>query len=275
MGIRKDDSGSAEPGKTLLSKAESFAAQRGVLKRGDAQRLQRLRRGGLRSGEVHIVSDLLLPEDEVTRLSLTLSSDERERADTFYFAQDRRRFMVCRGLLRSILGMYLEVKPRELRLANHVQGKPALNPDYHSEKLEFNVSRSEDRALLAVALDAPVGVDVEGMSSRVRIDPAPKNLFSTAQVKSYARLRRAEKNDFLLRCWTRKEALVKALGEGLARPLASFEVSARARVQILEIDGERRAEKWSIYHLRPAADFIGALAIRGEARALHSLQYEY
>jgi 4'-phosphopantetheinyl transferase len=246
-----------------------------VLKRARVERQQRGSRGGLRKGEVHVVSaSLSLPEDEVTRLLSTLSPDEQKRAGKFYFESDRRQFVVCRGVLRSILGTYLGATPSEVRFVYGSNGKPSLDPQIHPAKIEFNVARSQDLALFAIALGVPVGVDVETASSRVRTDQVPKNLFSTAQLQRYAKLREAQKIDFLLRCWTRKEALVKAIGKGLAWPLDSFHVSARARVQSVRIDEERHAGKWSIYRLNPTGDFVGALAVRGKLRALRTCEWD-
>jgi 4'-phosphopantetheinyl transferase len=243
--------------------------------RVQARRQPRFGHPGLRTGEPHVIqASLLLPDHEIAGLLSTLSSDERERADRFYFAKDCRRFVACRGLLRSILGEYVGVPPADVKFSYGPHGKPSMDPEKHSEEIEFNVSRSDELALYAIALDTPIGVDVERVSSRVDVDRPPKNLFSNAQLKSYAGLAWSRRGQFLLRIWTRKEAFVKALGEGLAWPLDGFNVSAHARVQHLTVGGDRHAGEWTICHLDPAPPFVGALAVRGKVRAIHSFSYE-
>jgi 4'-phosphopantetheinyl transferase len=168
----------------------------------------------------------------------TLSPDERTRAARLRFERDRRRFVVARGVLRALLGRYLEIPAGSVRFVYNPFGKPALAPELGG--LKFNLSHSADLALIAVAEDAEVGVDVE----LIREDPDWVEIAGSAQA--------------FFSDWTKKEAYVKARGEGLGQ------AGAVPRV----------AGVWSQYTLRPAPGYIGALVVEGGRRRLRQWQWE-
>jgi 4'-phosphopantetheinyl transferase len=179
----------------------------------------------LASDEVHSwCVGLDVPPDTCAALHATLTCDELSRSARLRFERDRRRFIVAHGVLRKLLGSYLGICPGELRFVRKEFGKPRLSPAFDG-RLRFNLSHSADVALIAVARDAEVGVDVE----RIRALPEL-----------------ADDPQAFLDGWTRNEAYVKATGLGLANDLVP--------------DGSRC---WSCFSLHPARGYVGALVIEG------------
>jgi 4'-phosphopantetheinyl transferase len=176
--------------------------------------------------------------------SATLADDERARSARLRFEHDRRRFIVARGALRTLLGRYLGIHPAAIRFVYNSYGKPELSPDL-SSGLRFNLSHSADLALIAIAADAAVGVDVE------QIRPQP----DAAAIGSL------HLNDqAFFRWWTRKEAYVKARGEGLELDAASPDPAP--------------PRGWTLHPLHPAPGYVGALAIEGSGWRLRQWQWE-
>jgi 4'-phosphopantetheinyl transferase len=224
------------------------------------------------------VSDLRLADDEVHawrarldvhdpdvgRLAQTLSTDERERASRFHFARDRQRFVVGRGLLRSILGRYLGVQAAQIRLCYGPHGKPCLAGGSNSENLQFNLAHSQDLMLVGVGRDQQLGVDLEYLRPLPDAAQIAAQFFSARERAAYSALPETQKMAAFYACWTRKEAYLKALGGGLALPLDSFDVSLAPgdSPRILAVHGlPDEAERWSVYDLVPAPGYAAALVI--------------
>jgi 4'-phosphopantetheinyl transferase len=197
----------------------------------------------------------------------TLSRDERERADRFHFDCHRDRYVRARGLLRWLLAEYLSVDPTALTFTYSSYGKPSLG-GVHASQMAFNVSHSEDLALFAFSRRGEIGVDVEAIRSLPDRDSLAQQLFSDREVESLGRLRADLKDDAFFTCWTRKEAYVKALGEGLSRPLDTFEVTFTESdpPALRVIDDAAESARWSMYGLIPGAGFAGALVTEGTRR---------
>ncbi len=208
------------------------------------------------------------PVEVVRRLHGWLAADERSRADRFHFDHDRRRFIVGRGVLRSILGGYLRIAPDRLVFEYGARGKPGLSST-HASLLRFNVAHSHELAVYAFALNQAVGIDVEYTLRHVLdADQVAQRFFSANEYKTYRSLADDEKRPAFFRCWTRKEAYIKAIGTGLSHALDRFEVTLAPDrpPSFLSIDGDPlAAQRWSLIHLEPAADYVGALAIEGRA----------
>jgi len=228
----------------------------------------------LAAGEVQIWAiPLNPPEAEVLRLTRLLSADEQERASRFRFDVHRRRYVVGRGALRRLLGAYLGADPAGLRFGYGPRGKPGL-PDWPG--LGFNLSNSEDLALAGFLRDREIGVDVEYMKEMDDLESIASRFFSASEVQALSSVPREQKKEAFFNCWTRKEAYLKAVGEGLAAPLNSFDVTLipgePPRMLTLEGNAERAAS-WFFHHLRPARDFIGAIAIEGGSWEICSWGY--
>src|SRR5262249_31830035 len=184
--------------------------------------------GSLRKGEVHVwrVAVEGVQQDGYA-FACWLSEDERAREQRFHFERDRRRFRVTRGLLRVLLGRYLCQAADGVELAYGDRGKPRLRDE--TSGLRFNVSHSGGRALLAFARGRDLGVDLELMRPVPEMASLTEQCFSPAEREAWRGLPEAERPAAFFRCWTRKEAFVKATGDGLSRPLDSFDVSLGTR----------------------------------------------
>jgi 4'-phosphopantetheinyl transferase len=174
-----------------------------------------------------------------------LSAEERTRAARLRFARDANRFVAGRGMMRRVLGRLLDCDPAGLTVAAGPAGKPYL-PDH--ARLRFNAAGSEGVALLATALDIELGVDVElSAPGRDALDIA-RRFFTAAEHAALAALGPEQRPAAFLRCWTRKEAYVKAIGEGLHAPLDGFEVSLEAAnpVALREPAGGASLSRWRL-----------------------------
>jgi 4'-phosphopantetheinyl transferase len=239
----------------------------------------------LSHGEVHVWrAPLEQPPCVAGRLRLTLSEDERERAARFHFERDRIRFMVARGALRSILGRYLNTAPGDLPFSYGTHGKPSLSPEFAAASLgsaagglEFNISHSHTLALIAVARGRALGVDIE----RLRADAAERQIaerfFSEQEVSALCALPEAQQPRAFFDCWTRKEAYIKARGEGLSFPLAEFDVSLQpgAPAALLCVRGDaRESGRWSLCALDVEPGYAAAMAVEGSGWRLRAWQWD-
>jgi len=178
----------------------------------------------------------------------TLAPDERERADRFRVADDRRRFTATRAVLRMLLGQYLALAPRSLRFTYDRYGKPALDRSRNSRGITFNVAHSGDCALLAFGLNTDVGIDVEHLRIERNVVELAKTLLTPSQFGRLLMQPEAARKREFLQAWTRSEAVGKALGAGISVAPGVIE---RALVD---------ASQWSICDIDVRADYVAALA---------------
>ena len=222
----------------------------------------------LQAGEVHIWSVALdPPTPEVERLGRALAEDEWERARRFRFEQHRRQYVVGRGALRTLLGTYLGVRPEAVRFRYGPRGKPFLESDLESAgDLHFNLSNSHEMALVGFVRGPEIGVDIEYLKPMPDCEQISERFFSESERRVLRGIPGRAKELAFFNCWTRKEAYLKAVGEGLAAPLDSFDVTLAPedppRMLTLEGDPERAA-RWFFHHLVPAEQYVGAIAIEG------------
>lgn len=223
----------------------------------------------LAPGEVHLWSlDLERPEAEVEALRRLLEPSELERAERFRFPRHRRRFIVRRSRLRQLLALYQGLEPADVRFEYGPRGKPSLvaEQDTHSAgRLEFNLSDSEDLALVALARDQELGADVEVVRAMPDALTISERFFADGERDVLRQVPGDEVAFAFFCCWTRKEAYLKAIGEGLAVPLDRFEVTLYPAdpCHFLHIDHDpAEAEHWTLQSFEPAEGAIGALAAR-------------
>ena len=223
----------------------------------------------LTPGEVDVWSVCLDGSPECVAASrATLSGDECERADRFHFDRDRRRFTCARAALRRLLAEYLDAEAGELTFSYGPNGKPALSGPF-ARAAGFNVSHSHELALVAIGRDVAMGIDVEAVRSMEDADDIAIRFFSPREAGQLRSLPAALHNEAFFACWTRKEAYLKALGSGLAKPLDEFDVTfAPGETPSLVVHGdERETARWSIRGLSPAPGYVGALVTEGRADA--------
>jgi len=205
------------------------------------------------------------PIHKISQLAQHLSLDEHERADRFVFDRDRGKYIVARGTLRLILGHYLHTPPEQLQFRYGLQNKPYLAKiDNH---LQFNLAHSHNLALYAITRHQELGVDIEAIRPMDDKEQMAQRFFSAAEYTTLVSLPEEQKLVGFFNCWTRKEAFLKATGEGLTRPLDQFNVSLTPGVpaELLSIEGSTQAaEQWSLFELKPAEEYIGAVAIPGK-----------
>jgi 4'-phosphopantetheinyl transferase len=231
----------------------------------------------LSSAEVHVWRARLDPAAScVECLRGTLSADELQRAARFHFARDRRRFTVARGVLRDILGRYLRVPPSEPEFRYSAYGKPALADGADAPWLRFNVSHSHEVALFAVTCGREVGVDIEYLGREIRGEEIAERFFSARERADLRALPAEVKHEAFFNCWTRKEAYIKAHGEGLSLPLDQFDVSlapGEPAALLATRSDPREALHWSLQALTPGPDYVAALAVEGQGWHLSCWQW--
>jgi 4'-phosphopantetheinyl transferase len=228
----------------------------------------------LSSGEVDVWAVRLeSSEHGAGALVATLSTDEQQRADRFHFDRDRWRFICGRGVLRQLLGTYLNVSPVDITFGYGTYGKPALSGRGEG-LLKFNVSHSHELALVAVG-DVEMGVDVEAIRPMADADEIASRFFSSREVADLRALPLTLRDAAFFACWTRKEAYLKALGSGLARPLDGFTVTLAPATPIeLVVHGDaRETARWSIRELSPPAGYAAALVTEGCPTQVRSWQW--
>jgi len=231
----------------------------------------------LPNSEVHVWRAALdQPASHVRNLAQILSSDERNRAQRFHFERHKRRFTVGRGVLRTILGWYLDIEPRQLEFSYGPQGKPYLAKQFGEPALQFNLSHSHELALFAFTLGREIGVDLEFIRPMPDLEEVATRFFSTNENAVLNRIPVRQKVEAFFTCWTRKEAYIKARGEGLSMPLNEFDVSlspgepaALLNVRI----NPQEVNRWSLQALDPAPGYIGALIVEGQAWDLSCWQW--
>src|SRR5438552_11291358 len=200
-----------------------------------------------------------------------LSLDDRTRADRFKFESDRRRFCVARASLRLILSRYLKTKPGRLRFETGEFGKPFLADERLSGGLRFNLSHSHQLALIAITRDREVGVDVEYMRSEFVTDDVANHFFSQAEVQQFQEVPAESKTQSFFDCWTRKEAYIKARGEGLYCPLDQFDVSVAPGMPAMLLDSRvdaADAQRWCFHDIAAGDRYAATVAIDGASSRL-------
>jgi 4'-phosphopantetheinyl transferase len=196
-----------------------------------------------------------------------LNEDERARARRFVRPRDRRRFLACRGALRTILGQLVGEPPVHLHFQAGPGGKPELRADYRGAEtrpLQFNVTHSGDLALIAVALDVELGVDVEHLRPIKEAERIVASYFTIGEQAQFFDLDPTDREQAFLRGWTRKEAILKARGVGLAGLASSFETmfgTAALAGCFTAAEPLRRVEGWDLWEAEPLAGYVAALAV--------------
>jgi 4'-phosphopantetheinyl transferase len=210
-------------------------------------------------------ADLDRPEPETAALGALLSADERARADRFRFDIDRRRFTVARGILRVVLGRTLERPPEEIEFSYGNRGKPALRRPADSV-LEFNLSHSHGLALVVTSWGRAVGIDVEFERPELDFRGIAGRFFTPQEFAQIEAQPDAAQRSAFFRGWTRKEAFLKARGDGLWLGLDQFEVSidpeVPARLVRTAWDPDE-ARRWTLHDLEVPHGFAATLAVDG------------
>jgi len=197
-------------------------------------------------------------------LAATLTPEEHTRAARYLADLHRNRYIAARGQLRVCLAGCLSAAPAALEFAYSPTGKPALAGTFANAGLQFNLSHSENLALFAVTRAGPVGVDIERVRRLRDFDLLVSRFFSPRERAAFLLLPEEQKPDAFFRLWTRKEAWLKATGEGLAGGLDKVEVTflAGEPARLLSLPGDdTTAAGWSLHDLTAPAGFAAAVAV--------------
>jgi len=221
--------------------------------------------GGAPAVEV-VVTRLDVGSEALRASAALLSQEERHRASCFAFDRDRRRFTVARARLRQLLAARLDVRSDAVELVYGDSGKPALARRVAGSDLRFSVSHCDDVAAYAFSLGREIGIDVEAVRAIPDADDIATRMFSRRESAAYRALDPSAKPVAFFTCWTRKEAFVKALGEGLSYPLDRFEVSFEPGdepARILHVDGTPGDRcGWTLHSFVPGPGLIGAVVVQ-------------
>jgi 4'-phosphopantetheinyl transferase len=193
-----------------------------------------------------------------------LDDREREHADAFLRERDRRRYVASHAFVRSVLARYLEVDAAAVAIQPGGNGKPAAVTTADGDELRWNASHAGDLTVVAIARAAgvDVGVDIEVVRSLPRLDSVASLVCAPSELQAIRALPAGDRLLAFLRCWTRKEAIVKATGDGLAGGLARLEVATGiGPPRVLRVDG-RPDRTWRLVDLPAMPGFVGALAVR-------------
>jgi len=198
------------------------------------------------------------------RLNGALSESERDRAQRFRFDRLRQQFTIAHGALRFVLGRYLSIAPDRVRFAEGSHGKPEVAEP--ATTIRFNVSHSEALAVIAIADGRDVGVDIEAIRPVPELEEIAQRYFSDQEADALMHTAPGAREQNFFRIWTRKEAFIKAIGDGLSFPLDSFAVSFRPdeASRLIHLRGDvEEARSWQLHAFTPAPGFAGALAYCG------------
>jgi 4'-phosphopantetheinyl transferase len=212
--------------------------------------------------------DLEAIRGEESRWQEVLSGDERARASQFYFLADRQRFVAARALLRKILaGYFPSTEPAELTFSYSPKDKPSLAGAHAASGIRFNVSHSGGIALYAFACRREIGVDVEQVRQNFDFEPIARRFFSAHEQRQLAALPEEQRVDAFFRCWTRKEAYIKATADGLSLPLHQFDVSLdslETNALLATRPDAAEADRWILREVSGGLGYRAALCVQGQ-----------
>jgi len=231
----------------------------------------------LNTGQVHIWrASLELSPSLLDNLEACLSEDEIDRANRFRFIKDRSHFVAARGCLRDILGYYLGISPKLVKFSYSQYGKPDLDGELNPGGIRFNISHSHSLGLFAFTRLNDIGIDIEYIRSGITDEGIARRFFSQNEVENLFSLPDSLRKDAFFNCWTRKEAYIKAHGEGLSLPLDHFDVTLTpgepASIMNTRPDPDE-AKQWTLHEINPGSGYVAAVAFRARKLQLKYWQW--
>lgn len=227
---------------------------------------------------VHIWRAIIPDEDiRVENLLSTLSLEEEDRARRFHKEQDTYRFIWHHATLRQVLCQYLNIEPQELMFDYSSFGKPSLSDNLNSYTLKFNMSHSGEILLIAITTNREIGVDVELVRSIPDMNRMVELYFTESEINWYTALTEPEKAPAFFSAWTRKEAFLKAIGEGLQYPPEQVEVSMdpEAVTPSLNLLGNSQDDvRYSLLSFQPTEGYLAALAVEGKDWSIRAFHFK-
>jgi 4'-phosphopantetheinyl transferase len=199
-------------------------------------------------------------------LRATLAHDEIERAERFKFQKGKEQYVLGRGFLREILSCYCGIEADKLRFRYGARGKPYLIEEQAGSNFMFNYAQTKAAVLCAITREAEIGVDIEYVTNEIDDQALAEQYFSPDEATALSALPVGARQRAFLKCWTRKEAYIKAKGEGLHLDLKSFEVfdSAESAARLHIENNPKESARWTLVDLDVPGDYIAALAIESQ-----------
>jgi 4'-phosphopantetheinyl transferase len=213
-------------------------------------------------GEVHIWQVSLDVADGHWQVLMSLlPDDEQAKASRFHFVKHRRRHTVSRAALRTLLGQYLKLPPPAIEFTYNAHGKPRLADE--RLRIKFNVSHTEEIMLVAFAIDSEVGVDIESVLRDVDYVDIGKRWFSPLESRTLLSMPENQRIDAFFRAWSRKEAYIKARGEGMSHPLCQFTVTMdELEPRLIEHqDDPRETSRWRFIDIDVAQNYQATVVV--------------
>jgi len=221
----------------------------------------------INSDEIHVWRVFLdVTTDEFEKLRESLSVDELARAGRFHFERDRKRFTIARGILRRILGAYLNKHPAKICFEYSVHGKPMLAHNPGDDDIYFNLSHSGAFALYAISLRKKIGIDIESIRDDVSVGQVAQQFFSQNEIRSLEKIDINKRSELFFQYWTRKEAFLKATGEGISFPMDQCDVSLISGgvwSPVIVQDNNRKISSLNVQDLFPGNGYAAAIAVEG------------
>lgn len=223
----------------------------------------------LSNNDIHIWTMPTKASDAVVaQFRRVLSEDEAKRAARFRFSHLRDSFVITHGVLRHLLARYLSLDAARICFNYGDKGKPGLAS---AGNLQFNLTHSGGIAAVAFTTGCQLGIDAEHIRPVEEMQQIANRYFASDEAAELMLLPEDEREAGFFRCWTRKEAYIKAIGDGLSCALDSFQVTLLPNVppRLVHIEGDRvAAEMWSLHDLSLAPEYVAALAYRDRERSL-------
>jgi 4'-phosphopantetheinyl transferase len=210
--------------------------------------------------------DLASAPTELGELLKLLDDRELAQAQRFATPELKRKYVVSHGSVRLALGRYLDVLPSDVRFVEAPHGKPQLDP-CHASEVQFNLSHSGEKCLIAISAGSPVGVDVERLRPLEDWREIAQRFFSEREYQRLLALPVGLVNVAFFATWSRKEAYIKALGLGLALDLSAFEVEVDPRTEARLVwtrDAAEGPTRWAMRDISVGPHYRAALAVRGQ-----------
>jgi|GEM_PF-1318171 len=201
-----------------------------------------------------------------------LSNQERFRATQFQLDKDKSNFIISKAILKSLLAYFSNKSEMKIDFRYGKNGKPYLSDN---SNVQFNCSHSESAVVIAIALGMEIGIDLEQLSRKVNRSRLASFLFTPTELIAYHQLEEMHQQQFFMDLWTTKEAILKATGEGLTRPMNTLTVALNEEKKLtLEMTGESSENNtdWFLESYTLMEDYTGALAVRGNVNRVQYIQ---
>jgi 4'-phosphopantetheinyl transferase len=221
-------------------------------------------------------ASLDLNDSLLKKLFITLSTEERRRSEKYHYRRDQRYFIAARGILRNILSRYLRTEPEEIVFSYGPHGKPFLSDPFKNKKISFNLSHAQNLAMYAVTINRRLGIDIEYVQQEFQWKEIVERFFSPDEHAELCNLPEKERCRTFFSYWTRKEAVLKAIGTGLSNGIKEMNVAPKTLSSAcLSKAGypQSISNVWELIDLDPGPGFAGALAVEGEDLGIKCWQW--